>query len=78
MKKYFGTALQLAGPGVLAREIEAEDFDQAVGMLRVLAREKFGADHRLTSVTEHPTERSDLSIFIAGATAGEQLGGAWR
>jgi hypothetical protein len=53
--KYFISAIDEDSSDILAREIEADDFEQAVGITYELARRRFGGRHgRITSVTEVP------------------------
>lgn len=53
--KFFVSAIEEDTADILALEIEADDFAQALGMTYALARQRFeGRPGRVTSVTEVP------------------------
>lgn len=52
---FFVSAIDQDSADIIAREIEAEDFETALEFLRDRMEERFGADRgRITSITEKP------------------------
>ncbi|MDR3406353.1 MAG: hypothetical protein P4L99_27965 [Chthoniobacter sp.] len=74
--KFFVSAIGVQRDDLLAREINAEDFDDAVHTVRLLMIEEFGCGSgRITSVTETPEigARFPMTFYAAGAVAGQHL-----
>ncbi|MEQ1861863.1 MAG: hypothetical protein ABMA13_18245 [Chthoniobacteraceae bacterium] len=66
---YFVTAINPARTEWLCEHIEAEDFEQACGIARVLARTQLGEAFRLTSVVEQTTKPKLTAQLPTGAAA---------
>ncbi len=63
---YFVSAIDQDSAGIIAREIEAEDFSTAWEFLLDLMDEEFGGNRgRITSITEKP----ELCVRFPGAVA---------